>query len=155
VLARLRQVVVRRPVASAVVAVLAIVIVVGVVTSGGEEPPPPVRGTPAEVVGTVQQFSRAIATRDYATICDRLFTRRARAAAGGDNCQSVLAQAAARLRSPAVRITTVVLERGGRATVGVTAALAGETPVADLIHLERAQGRFRIDSVGNAAGGAD
>jgi hypothetical protein len=151
VLARLRDVVVRRPAVSAVVAVIAIAIVVGVFTSGGEEPPPPVTGTPAEAVTTVQAFSRAIATRDYATICDRLFTPRARAAAGGDNCQSVLAQAAARLRTPTVRITTVVLERGGRATVGVNAGVAGATPVADLIHLEGDDKGFRIDSVGDEA----
>jgi hypothetical protein len=152
VLARLREVIVRRPAVSALVAVVAIAVVVGVFTSGGDEGPPPVTGTPAEAVTTVQAFSRAIATRDFATVCDRLFTSRARAAAGGDNCQSVLAQAAARLHTPNVRITTVVLERGGQATVGVTAGLAGQTPVADLIHLERKKGRFQIDSVGDAKG---
>jgi hypothetical protein len=151
VLARLRAAIVRRPAASAVVAVVAIAVVVGVFTSGGDEPPPKVTGTPAAAVTTVQSFTQAIASRDYAAVCDRLFTRRARAAAGGDNCQSVLAQAAARLRSPTVRITTVVLERGGKATVGVTAGLGGETPVADLIHLEGDRGRFRIDSVGDEA----
>ena len=150
-LARLRALVVRRPAVSAVVAVVAIAVVVGVFTSGGDEPPPPVTGTPAAAVAAVQSFTRAIATRDYASVCDRLFTRRARAAAGGDNCQSVLAQAAAPLRAPTVRITTVVLERGGKATVGVTAGVAGDTPVADLIHLEGDRGRFRIDSVGDEA----
>ena len=137
------------------VAVVAIAVVVGVFTSGGDEAPPPVTGTPAEAIRTVEAFSRAIATRDFATVCDRLFTRRARAAAGGDNCQSVLAQAAVRLHTPTVHITTVVLERGGKATVGVNAGLAGEQPVPDLIHLERKKGSFRIASVGDAVKGGD
>jgi hypothetical protein len=155
VLARLRQVILRRPAVSALVAVVAIAVVVGVLARGGDEAPPPVTGTPAEAIRTVQAFSLAIATRDFATVCDRLFTARARAAAGGDNCQSVLAQAAARLHAPTVRITTVVLERGGHATVGVTAGLAGRTPVADLIHLERTKRRFQIDSVGDAVKGSN
>jgi hypothetical protein len=153
VLARLRHAPAQRPAVLALVAVVAIALLVAVLTSGDDHRPPPVTGTPAEAVATVQQFSRAISTRDFATVCDRLFTRRARAAAGGDDCQSVLAQAATRLRTPAVRITTVVLERGGKATVGVTAGVAGQPAVPDLIHLERAGGRFRITSAGAAAGG--
>jgi hypothetical protein len=154
VLACLRQLITRRPALSALAVVIAIAVLIAVLTSGGHDRPPPVSGTPAEAVATVQAFSRAIATRDFAAVCDRLFTRRARAAAGGDNCQSVLAQTAARLHTPTVRITSVILERGGKATVGVTAGLAGEAPVPDLIHLERKKGRFRIASVGDAAKGA-
>jgi hypothetical protein len=148
VLAALRQAVARRSALVALAAVIAIAVVVAVLTSGGHDRPPPVSGTPAEAVVVVQAFSRAIATRDFATVCDRLFTRRARAAAGGDNCQSVLAQAEARLHAPTVRITSVVLRRGGKATVGVTAGLAGQRPVPDLINLERKKGRFQIASVG-------
>jgi hypothetical protein len=155
VLARLRHAVTHHRALSALAVVIAIAVLVGVVTSGGHDAPPPVSGTPAEAVATVQAFSRAIATRDFAAVCDRLFTRHARAAAGGDNCQSVLAQAAVRLHTPTVRITSVVLERGGKATVGVTAGLAGERPVPDLIHLERKKGRFQIASLGDAAKGAE
>ena len=154
-LAALRHAVTRRPALSALAAVIVIAVLVGLSTGGGDDRPPPVSGTPAEAVATVQAFSRAIATRDFATVCDRLFTPRARAAAGGDNCQSVLAQAAVRLHTPTVHITTVVLERGGKATVGVNAGLAGEQPVPDLIHLERKKGSFRIASVGDAVKGGD
>ena len=154
VLRRVRHALARRPALLAVVAVVAIAVVIAVVTGGGDGGPEPVTGTPAEAVAVVQAFTRAIDTRDFATVCDRLFTPRARAAAGGDNCQSVLAQAAARLRTPTVRIRSVVLGRGGRATVGVIAAEEGERPVPDRIHLERREGGFRIASVGVAARGA-
>jgi hypothetical protein len=155
VLATLRRAVTRRPALLALVVVIAIAAAIALLTGGDDDGPQPVSGTPAEAVAVVEEFSRAIDTRDFAAVCDRLFTPRARAAAGGDNCQSVLAQAAARLRTPTVRITSVVLERGGRATVGVTAGVAGERPVPDLIRLERRKGRFRIASVGDVTRGAD
>ena len=151
----MRHALVRRPAVLAVVVVVAIAVAIALLTGGGDDGPEPVTGTPAEAVAVVQEFTQAIDTRDFATVCDRLFTPRARAAAGGDNCQSVLAQAAARLRTPTVRIRSVVLERGGRATVGVTAAEADDRPVPDQIHLERRQGRFRIASVGVVARGAE
>jgi hypothetical protein len=111
--------------------------------------PPPVRGTAAEAVAVVEAFQRALTTRDFATVCDRLFTTRAREAAGGDNCQSVLTQAAAPLRVPTVQIKSVVLARTGAATVGVVAGTAGRPLVPDVIHLKRERGRFRIASAGD------
>ena len=131
-------------VAAAVAALLAL-------QDGGGDEPPPVRGTPAEAVGVVQAFAHALATRDFATICDSLYSRRARAAAGGDDCQSVLAQASVRVRRPTVRITSVVLSRGGRAEVGVVAGTASDRPSPDVIRLVRQRGRFRIASAGNPA----
>jgi limonene-1,2-epoxide hydrolase len=153
--ARLRQLTSTRRALAAVAAVAVIAAVVALVASGGDKGPPPVSGTPAEAVATVEAFQRALSERDFATICDRLFTPRARRAAGGDNCQSVLAQAAARLRTPTVHIRSVVVQRGGRAIVGVAAKVAGERPVPDLIHLERSRGRFRIASVGTAVPSGD
>jgi hypothetical protein len=141
-----------RRAAATVAVVVAIAVVVAVVRSGGGDRPPPVRGTAAEAVAAVQSFQRALADRDFATICDRLFTRRARDAAGGDNCQSVLAQAATRLRRPSVQIRSVVLSRGGKATVGVMAGSARDRPAPDVIQLIRQHGRFRIASAGDPAG---
>ena len=141
----------RRRTVAVVAAIVVVVVAVVLIESGGDESPPPVRGTAAEAVAVVEQFQRALGARDFATICDRLFTRRARAAAGGDNCQSVLAQAATRLRTPTVEIRSVVLQRGGKATVGVVAGTSGERPAPDVIHLVRQKGRFRIASAGPAA----
>ncbi|HKP88345.1 MAG TPA: hypothetical protein VJT75_00065 [Thermoleophilaceae bacterium] len=151
----LRNAATRRPALLALAAVAAIAVAVALLTGGDDDAPQKVSGTPAEAVAVVESFTRAIDTRDFATVCDRLFTPRARAAAGGDNCQSVLAQAAARLRTPNVRIRSVVLQRGGRATVGVSAGVAGERPVPEQIHLERRKGAFQIASVGDVAKGAD
>lgn len=132
-------------------AILVVVVAVVLIASGGDEGPPPVRGTAAEAVAVVEAFQRALGDRDFATICDRLFTPRARLAAGGDNCQSVLAQAATRLRTPTVQIRSVVLQRGGKAIVGVVAGASGDRPAPDVIHLVRQKGRFRIASAGDPA----
>ena len=144
----------RRAVAVAAL-VLVVVLVVALVESCGDDGAQPVRGTPAQAVATVEAFQRALVERDFAEICDRLFTGRAREAAGGDNCQSVLAQAAARLRAPSMRITSVAVGRGGKATVGVLAGTAGEPSRPELIRLERVGGRFRIASAGDRPAGDD
>jgi hypothetical protein len=139
---------VRRRAVIALITAAVIAAGAALIQSAGNEGPPPVSGTPAEVVAVVDSFDKALATRDFATICDRLFTVRAREAAGGDNCQSVLTQAASRLRVPRVRITSVVLSRGGKATVGVLASTSGARPAPDVIRLVRRHGRFRIASAG-------
>src|SRR5947199_4148724 len=121
---------------------------VALIEAAGDGGPPLVSGTPAEAGATVDAFQRALRTRDFAKICDRLFSTRAREAAGGDNCQSVLAQASSGLRRPRVRITSVALARGGHATVGVVARAKGSRGVPEAIRLGRQRGRFRIASAG-------
>ena len=142
----------RRPIGIAAAAVaVALAVGVGLIETGrGRDRPPPVAGTAAEAVGVVDAFQRALTTRDFAGICDRLFTARARGAAGGDNCQFVLAQAAVRLRAPTVEIRSVVLSKTGTATVGVVAGTAGVRAGPDVIRLKRERGRFRIASAGDA-----
>jgi hypothetical protein len=141
----------RAALATAVVAVAVAVVVVATGGDDGAKRPPPVRGTPAQAVAAVEAFQRALVARDFATICDGLFSERARAAAGGDNCQSVLAQATAHVARPSVQIRSVVLASGGTAAVGVVAGSATDGPAPDIIRLVRERGRFRIASAGNAA----
>ena len=105
-------------------------------------------------VATVEAFQKAIADRDYATICNRLFTADARDSSGGGNCQSVLAQNASRLRNPNVQITSVVL-RGDSATVGVVAQVQGGPKVGDVIRLVRDKQGYRISSAGPTSGSGD
>jgi hypothetical protein len=142
---------VRRRAVAIAAALLAIVVAVALVESGRDRRPPPIRGTAAEAVALVGAFQRALAARDFATICDRLFTRGAREATGGDDCQSVLAQAATRLRAPTLQIRSVVLSRNGTATVGVLAGVAGRPAAPDVVRLQRQGGRFRIASAGDPA----
>ena len=130
---------------AAVAGVLALVLIA--VIRDSDDGPPAVSGTPKEAVDTIEAFRRALAVRDFATICDELYTSAARAAAGGDDCQSVLAQETAKLRDPQVRIVGLTLTKDG-ATASVHASVRGQKPVADTIRLAREKGRFRIESRG-------
>ena len=114
--------------------------------SGGSDTPP-VRGAAKDVVDTVRQFEAALARRDWPGICNRLYSSKARDAAGGSRCPTTLAQSAGGLRNPRVRIVSVVV-RGQAATVTVAASVNGKPPVTDSIQLVREGGRFRIASAG-------
>ena len=144
---RLREVV-RHPLFLAAVAG---VIVIALVTAlrEDEEDAPAISGTPKEAVEVVESFRKALAARDFAQICEELYTVEAREAAGGDDCQSVLAQETAKLRDPQMRIVGLTVTREG-ADVNVQASVNGERPVADTIRLVRQRGRFRIQSAGPA-----
>ena len=138
----------RRTVALAglgVVAVAVAAIVVAILS--GRQDTPSVSGAPEEVVTTVRQFESALAGRDWGGICNRLYTRKARAAAGGSHCPSALAQSAGGLRDPRVKIRSVVV-RGPAATVTVSASVNGKPPVTDAIQLQREDGQYRIASAG-------
>ncbi|HEX8646828.1 MAG TPA: hypothetical protein VF715_07985 [Thermoleophilaceae bacterium] len=128
------------------------VIVIALVTAlrGDDEKAPPISGTPKEAVEVVESFRKALAARDFARICEELYTVEAREAAGGDDCQSVLAQETAKLRNPNVRIVELTVTREG-ADVHVQASVSGGRPVADTIRLVRQRGRFRIQSAGPPA----
>lgn len=116
----------------------------------GDDEPPPVSGTPKDVVQTIVDFERAVAARDFATVCDRIFTDEAREAAGGDDCQSVLAQAAARFRTPTIRIQSIRV-RGPEATATVIATVPGRRGTPETIELARQGERYRIVSAGRVS----
>lgn len=134
--------VIRHPLFLTAVAGVVVIAVVTALRDGGDEPPA-ISGTPKEAVDVVESFRKALAARDFATICDELYTVEAREGAGGDNCQSVLAQETAKLRDPQVRIVGLTV-RGDVADVNVRASVNGERPVADTMRLIRQRGRFRI-----------
>ena len=138
----------RRTVALAALAALVLVLVAVLVAKlSGREDTRPVSGAAKDVVATVMQFETALADRDWAGICTRLYTSGARAAAGGGRCPATLAQSAGGLRDPRVKIVSVVV-RGQAATVTVSASVNGKPPVTDAIQLVREGGRFRIASAG-------
>jgi hypothetical protein len=113
----------------------------------GDDESAPETGDARAAVAAVTAFEQAIVDRDYARICERLFTVEAREAAGGGNCQSVLAQNAGRIRNPRVQITSVVL-RGDTAAVSVVAQVRGGPEVPDTIRLARDKDGYRISSAG-------
>jgi hypothetical protein len=128
------------------VLIVALIAVIAARVSGRQETPR-VSGAAKDVVATVMQFETALANRDWATICTRLYSSRARAAAGGARCPATLAQSAGGLREPRVKILSVVV-RGQAATVTVSASVNGKPAVTDAIQLVREGGRFRIVSAG-------
>jgi hypothetical protein len=140
---RLRRLV-REPLFLTALAGVIVIVVVGVIRSG-DDGPPEVSGTPKEAVQLVESFRKALATRDFATICDQLYTTEAREAAGGDDCQSVLAQETAKMREPQVEIVGLTVTKDG-AIVNVQASVRGQKPVLDSLTLAREKGRFRIAS---------
>jgi hypothetical protein len=138
----------RRTVALAALAALGVVLIAVLVAKlSGREDTPEVSGAAKDVVATVMQFETALANRDWAGICTRLYSARARAEAGGARCPANLAQSAGALRSPRVKIVSVVV-RGQAATVTVSASVNGRTAVTDAIQLVREGGHFRIASAG-------
>jgi hypothetical protein len=128
------------------VVIVALIAVIAARVAGREEARP-VSGAAKDVVATVMQFQTALANRDWAGICTRLYSSRARAAAGGARCTTTLANSAGALRDPRVKIVSVVV-RGEAATVTVIASVNGRPPVTDAIQLVREGGMFRIVSAG-------
>jgi ketosteroid isomerase-like protein len=113
---------------------------------GGDDTPR-VSGAPKDVVATVQAFGQALAARDFARICDDLFTLEAREAAGGDSCRATLAQSAAGVRDPRITIRAVTV-RGDQATATVLAHQRGKRDTVDVIDLQRERGRYLIAAAG-------
>lgn len=138
----------RRTVAQAALGVLALAVVVFAVSRiSGRTETPKISGPPKDAVATVMDFETALANRDWATICNTLYTSEARAAAGGSRCTASLAQSAGGLRDPRVRIISVTIGGSG-AAVQVAASVNGKPAVTDTIQLKREGGRFRIAAAG-------
>lgn len=138
----------RRTGALAALALVAVAVIALLVARlSGSQDTPEVSGAAKDVVATVMQFQSALANRDWPTICNELYTSKARSAAGGGRCASTLAQSAGGLREPHVKILSVVV-RGQAATVTVAASVNGRPPVTDAIQLVRERGRFRVASAG-------
>jgi hypothetical protein len=116
------------------------------------QPPRAVGEATRQVAATLQQFEKALAEGDFATICGNLFTVEAREAAGGDRCPSVLQDTAGGLRNPNVQIVSITV-RGNTATAVVRATVAGGPPVTDTIRLIKQGGRYKIVSAGREATG--
>jgi hypothetical protein len=140
-----------RTVIALVATTFVVLVVIAALGGDGDEPGPPT-GTPKEAVDVIEAFKRAIASRDFAMVCDQLYTADAREASGGDNCQSVLRQETARLKEPRLKIVSLTVGKRG-AVVTVEASQAGREPAQDTIQLVREGGRFRIASAGRRARG--
>jgi hypothetical protein len=111
-----------------------------------EEPPQRASGAPAAVARTVDRLERAVARRDYAAICEELFTDAARSRAGGDDCERQVRSAAGRLTRPRIEVTRIDVE-GDRATARVLTRAEGQARVGDELVLRREGGRWLVEAL--------
>ena len=114
---------------------------------GADEEAKPASGAPAQIAATVDRLERAVAQRDFATICDQLFTPKARQRAGGDECARQLRSAAEGVKRPSIDIEAIDV-KDDRATVKVRTEAEGQARVSDELRLRREGGRWRVEALG-------
>ena len=114
---------------------------------GGDDEAKPASGAPAQIADTVERLERAVAQRNFATVCDELFTTRARQRAGGDECARQLRSAAEGVERPSIEIEAIDVEND-RATVRVRTAATGQASVTDELQLRRERGRWLVEALG-------
>ena len=135
----------RRPVlAVALTTAAGLALLVILLDGGGEDEE--LSGSAREVVAVMDDFERAARARDYARICNELFTIEAREAAGGADCPALLEQSTDGVRGVDVRMESIVV-RGNSASARVNARARGQAPATDTVRLVRREGRFRIASL--------
>jgi hypothetical protein len=113
---------------------------------GADEEPKPVTGVPKEIAATVEQLERAVARRDWATVCNELFTETARKRAGGGECVSQTRSAVEDVLRPSIQIEQIAV-RGDRAAVRVSTTAQGQARLTDTLELRRTGGRCLIEAL--------
>jgi hypothetical protein len=114
---------------------------------GGDDEAKPASGPPAQIAATVDRLERAVATRDFETICDQLFTAQARKRAGGSECARQLGSATEGVKRPRIEIEAIAVD-GNRAVVNVRTTASGQASVKDELQLRRQDGRWLVEALG-------
>jgi hypothetical protein len=114
---------------------------------GGDEETKPASGAPAQIAATVERLERSVARRDYATICEQLFTAAARQRAGGAECARQMRSAAEGVERPSIEIEAIDV-KDDRATVRVHTEAKGQARVSDELQLRRQGGRWLVEALG-------
>ena len=114
---------------------------------GADDEAKPASGPPAQIAATVDRLERAVATRDYETICDQLFTAQARKRAGGAECARQLRSATEDVKKPSIEILAIDV-KGDRATVKVRTRAQGQARVSDDLRMRRESGRWLVEALG-------
>ena len=130
----------------AVVALAGVVLVGALLLRGSgdsEDDPQPLVGPGKEVADVVTRLELATRRRQFAVVCDELFTRAARTRAGGGSCVRLLSATARDVRRPRIRLLDVRIN-GKRAEARVRTLAEGQTAVEETIDLIREGGQYRI-----------
>ena len=114
---------------------------------GADSEPQPVNGAPKEIVATVNQLEHAVAQRDWARVCDQLFTEAALKRAGGAECAKRLAVDGADVRRPSIQIQGIEVN-GDKAAVKVATTAQGQARLVDTLQLRRQGGRWLVEALG-------
>ena len=113
---------------------------------GGDDEPKPASGAAAQAAATVDRLERAVEQRDFAAICNQLFTAKARQRAGGDDCARQLRSAVEGLKRPRIEIQRIDV-KDDRATVKVRTDAEGQALVSDELLLRRESLRWLIEAL--------
>jgi hypothetical protein len=114
---------------------------------GADDEAKPASGPPAQIAATVDRLERAVAQRDYSSICDQLFTARARKRAGGADCARQLDSATEDVKNPTIEVEAIDV-KGDRATVQVRTHADGQARLTDELQLRRQGGRWLVEALG-------
>jgi molybdopterin synthase catalytic subunit len=113
---------------------------------GADEEARPARGPARDIANVVERLERATAQRDFATICDELFTGAARERAGGDDCERLTRSAAEGIARPRIALKAIRIE-GERARAEITTHATGQAEVPDVLELRRERGEWRVEAL--------
>jgi len=113
---------------------------------GADEEARPASGAPRDIAAVVERFERATAQRDFATVCEDLFTAAARERAGGEDCERLTRSAAAGISRPRIETKAIAVE-GDRARVEVTTRATGQAAVPEVLELRREEGEWRVEAL--------
>jgi hypothetical protein len=113
---------------------------------GGDEEPKPAGGAVSQVARAIGALERATRARDWAAICDELFSAAARRRAGGRDCALLLGETAGGVTKPSIRVLAIEFD-GDRARTRVRTRSRGQSPVEDTIVLVREGGEWRVESL--------
>lgn len=104
-----------------------------------------------QVRTTLQRFGRAVARRDYRTVCAALLAPGLveRLAEIGLPCETALARGFGRARQPTLAVRSVRVT-GASATALVHSGAANQAPSDDTVGLAKVRGSWRISSLGTA-----
>jgi hypothetical protein len=114
---------------------------------GADEEAEPARGAARDIAGVVDRLERATAERDFATLCDELFTAAARERAGGEDCERLTRSAAGGIARPQIVMRSIDIRADG-ARVEVVTRATGQAEVPSALELRREQGEWRVDGLG-------
>ena len=102
-----------------------------------------------QVRRTVEAFGRATAGKDYPALCDRILAPDLveEVEQIGLPCEQALREGLGDVRDPRLTIGRIEVD-GDRASAEVRTAAAGQAPSRDVLRLVRAEGGWRIASLG-------